>query len=198
VNLRVTAKLVFDLVYLRHASLCGRALSFRRQVLADLVAQYEHPQLAFSAGLTGSGRELFRAAVAQGQEGIMAKHWASRYLPGRRCSAWQKIKPTQRIPCVIIGYRPGREGFSSLLVAAQRQGSLQYVAQLSSGFTGQTKARLAPMLVRRLRTKPVVDCSKRGIWVVRGSRARERFLSWTVGGRLRGASFAGLITRAGD
>ena len=54
---------VFDLHYLRHESLCGRALSFRRQVLADLVARHEHPRLAFSAGVTGSGRELFRAAV---------------------------------------------------------------------------------------------------------------------------------------
>jgi len=101
---------VFDLLSLRQDSLCGRPLSFRRQVLADLLAQYEHPQLAFSAGLTGSGRELFTAAVAQGQEGIMAKHLASRYLPGRRSSAWRKIKPTQVIPCAILGYRPGREG----------------------------------------------------------------------------------------
>ena len=55
---------VFDLLYLRQDSLCGRPLSFRRQVLADLLAQYEHPQLAFSAGLTGSGRELCTAVVA--------------------------------------------------------------------------------------------------------------------------------------
>jgi len=189
---------VFDLVYLRHASLCGQALSFRRHVLADLVGQYEHPQLAFSAGLIGSGRELFTAAVAQGQEGIMAKHLASRYLPGRRSSAWQKIKPTQIMPCVIIGYRPARNGLSSLFVAAQRQGSLQYVAQLSSGLTESTKAQLAPLLVRRTCTRPVVDCSKRGLRVVPELYCRARFLSWTVGGRLRGASFAGLITAAAD
>jgi len=31
--------------------------------------------------------------VAQGQEGMMAKHLASRYRPGRRSAAWRKIKP---------------------------------------------------------------------------------------------------------
>ena len=147
--------------------------------------------------MTGAGREFFTAAVAQGQEGIMAKHLASRYLPGRRSSAWRKIKPTQVIPCAILGYRSGREGFRSLLVAAERQGSLQYVAQLSSGFTEQTKAQLGPLLARRLCARPVVDCSTRGIWVVPDLCCRVRFLNWTVGGRMRGASFAGLISGPG-
>ena len=127
----------------------------------------------------------------------MAKHLASRYLPGRRSSAWLKIKPSQVIPCVIIGYRPAREGFSSLLVAAERQGSLQYVAQLTRGFTDQRKAQLGLLLAQRLRATPVVGCPKQGVWVVPDLYCRIRFLNWTAGGRLRGASFAGLITAAG-
>lgn len=189
---------VFDLLYLRHDPLCSRPLSFRRQVLADLLARCEHPQLAFSAGITGSGRALFRAAIAQGQEGIMAKHLTSRYLPGRRSSAWRKIKPTQTIPCVIIGYRPARDGFSSLLVAAQRQGELQYIAQLSSGFTDQTKAQLRRLLALRPRARPAVDCPRRGVWVVPDLYCRVRFQQSTAGGRLRGAAFEGLIGATGE
>ena len=45
------------------------------------------------------------------------------------------------------------QGKRILLGAAERKGSLQYVAQLSSGFTEQAKAMLAPMLVRRLRAR---------------------------------------------
>lgn len=184
---------VFDLLYWRHASLCGLPLSSRRQVLADLLARHAHPGLAFSAGITGAGREFFQAAVAQGQEGIMAKHLGSRYLPGKRSSAWQKIKLRQMIPCVIIGYRPARDGFSSLFLAAQRQGTLQYVGPLTSGFTEQAKAELGLLLARRLRARPAVACSRRGVWVVPDLYCRVRFLAWTAQGRLRSASFAGLI-----
>ena len=126
---------LFDLLSLGLDSLCDQPLSVRREALSGLLDRYPHPRLVFSAGITGAGREFFQAAVAQGQEGIMAKHLASRYLPGRRCSAWRKIKPAEVIPCAIVGYRPARKGFRTLLVAAEIQGSLRYVAELSSGFS---------------------------------------------------------------
>ena len=125
----------------------------------------------------------------------MAKHMASRYLPGRRSSAWRKIKPTQLIPCVIIGYVPAQDGFHSLLLAAEWQGSLQYVAQLTCGFTERLKAQLGALLARRVRRKPAIECSKRAVWVDPDLYCRVRFLAWTARGRLRGASFAGLIRR---
>ena len=36
----------------------------------------------------------------------MAKHLASRYLPGKRSAAWRKIKPALTLPCVIVGFVP--------------------------------------------------------------------------------------------
>jgi bifunctional non-homologous end joining protein LigD len=184
---------VFDLLYERGASLCGKPLHERRQALADLLARHEHPRLVLSPGLAGSGPECFELAVAQGHEGIMAKHLASHYLPGRRSAAWRKIKPAHCIPCVIIGYRPGREGFGSLLVAAEHEGALRYTAQLTQGFTRQLQARLGPLLARRVRARPVVDCPHRAVWVEAELYCRVRFLQWTESGRMRGACFAGLI-----
>jgi DNA ligase D-like protein (predicted ligase) len=185
---------VFDLLYDHQESLCSRPLHLRRQLLSALVARLQHPRLAFSAGITGAGRQWFAAAVAQGQEGIMAKHLASRYLPGRRSSAWRKIKPTQVIPCVIIGYRPAGTSFSSLLVAAERQGSLAYVAQISNGWTDQMKVQLSAWLARRLSARPPVECPHQATWVAPELYCQVRFLQWTASGRLRGASFAGLIS----
>jgi bifunctional non-homologous end joining protein LigD len=60
--------------------------------------------------------------VAQGQEGIMAKHLSSSYLPGHRSASWRKIKPARSLACVIVGFVPGRHGFRRLLVAAPRDG----------------------------------------------------------------------------
>ena len=54
----------------------------------------------------------------------------------------RKIKPFQILPCVVIGYTSSRRGIRSLLVAAAWQGKLQYVAELTAGFTDEAKVQL--------------------------------------------------------
>ena len=86
--------------------------------------------MQLSEGIVGAGRSFFDQAVRQGQEGIMAKHLAGRYLSGKRSSCWLKIKPAQRLPCVIIGWDRGVCGLRGLLVAAPWAGQLRYVANV--------------------------------------------------------------------
>src|SRR5205823_4405996 len=92
---------VFDALYADGRPLLGQPLPARRQVARDLVRKLQDPRVAFSEGLVGSGRAFFDEAVRLGQEGVMAKHLSSRYLPGRRSSAWKKIKPVRALPCAI-------------------------------------------------------------------------------------------------
>ena len=68
---------VFDLLFLRGRSLLGEPLPTRRAALQTLLAQLAEPALLFSQGVVGPGRAFFAALVAQGQEGMMAKHLAS-------------------------------------------------------------------------------------------------------------------------
>jgi ATP-dependent DNA ligase len=84
---------VFDLLYHRGQSLLGQPLRERRAALQELIERLQEPVLLFSEGEFGPGKAFFAALVAQGQEGMMAKHLASRYRPGRRSAAWRKIKP---------------------------------------------------------------------------------------------------------
>jgi ATP-dependent DNA ligase len=88
---------VFDLLY--HASCCllHEPLARRRELLAEIVERLHVPEVIFSAGVVGAGTGLYAAALAQGHEGVMAKHLASTYRPGRRSPAWRKIKPKQRV-----------------------------------------------------------------------------------------------------
>ena len=123
----------------------------------------------------------------------MAKHLAGRYLPGKRSSSWRKIKPTEIVPCVIIGYVRSKHGFRSLLVATHREGVLRYVAELSVGWTREERAELARRLPALARPEPIVPCRKQAIWLEPERYCRVRSLGWTRRGRLRGASFAGLI-----
>ncbi len=90
------AYMVFDLLALRGRSLLGETLRQRRAALHALVQKLNEPALVFSKGVMGAGIAFFEALVAQGHEGMMAKHLTSRYRPGRRSSAWRKIKPALR------------------------------------------------------------------------------------------------------
>jgi bifunctional non-homologous end joining protein LigD len=173
--------------------LLNEPLYRRRRILVDLVVDLHEPVVQFSEGIAGWGQELFERVTALGHEGIMAKQQTSRYLPGKRSSAWQKIKPKQVLPCLIIGYTPSREGFHGLLVAAVHEGAFRYVGQITSGFTSSVKASLSQQLVQRLRSQPVVACRCPGQWIEPGLYCRVQFLQWTPHGHLRGASFKGLL-----
>jgi ATP-dependent DNA ligase len=95
-RVRPVTYVVFDVLAIRGRSLLAHTLQARREILEGLLDSLHEPRLVFSAGVVGAGRRFFAEAVRQGQEGVMAKHLASRYRPGRRTAAWKKIKPAFR------------------------------------------------------------------------------------------------------
>ena len=95
-RVRPVTYVVFDLLALRGRMLLAQPLQTRREMLQGLLEALQEPRLVFSAGVLGAGQRFFAEAVRQGQEGVMAKHLASRYRPGRRSAAWKKIKPAFR------------------------------------------------------------------------------------------------------
>jgi ATP-dependent DNA ligase len=86
---------LFDLLYHRGRCLLHEALARRRQALAGAWAELRVPGVLFSAGVVGAGQAFYAEALARGQEGVIAKHLAAPYRPGRRWAAWRKIKPPQ-------------------------------------------------------------------------------------------------------
>jgi ATP-dependent DNA ligase len=69
--------LLFDLLYYRGRCLLNEPLARRRAELAALCARLHLPEVLFSAGVIGTGTAWYAAALAQGHEGIVAKHLAS-------------------------------------------------------------------------------------------------------------------------
>jgi ATP-dependent DNA ligase len=84
---------LFDLLYHRGRCLLRQSLARRREVLAEMCAVLQAPGVLFSEGVTGWGKAFYQAVVAQGHEGVMAKHRTAPYRPGRRTPTWRKIKP---------------------------------------------------------------------------------------------------------
>jgi bifunctional non-homologous end joining protein LigD/DNA ligase-1 len=84
---------LFDLLYHRGRCLLPEPLTRRREILAVVCATLALPNVGFSAGVVDSGPAVYAAVLAQGHEGVMAKHQAAAYRPGQRSAAWRKIKP---------------------------------------------------------------------------------------------------------
>ena len=97
---------------------------------------------------------------------------------------------------MIIGYTQGRQGIASLLVAAPREGVLEYVAELTSGLSDKDRVTLGQLLSKRVCPRPVVPCPKKARWVDPDTFCQVEYLQWTAQGRLRDASFCGLIERS--
>jgi ATP-dependent DNA ligase len=151
----------FDALYDTGRCLLGRSLSERREAARRRVADLAEAQVVFSEGVIAAGRRFFAQAMAAGQGCVMAKHLASPYRPGRRCALWNKLKPWKYLPAVIIGYVRGPQGVRRLLVAAQQQGQLRFVAELESGLSDLWRQQLAGLLARRCCSEPPVPCRRR-------------------------------------
>jgi bifunctional non-homologous end joining protein LigD len=184
---------LFDMLYHQGRCLMQEPFARRRSVLVGVLTELNVPQLLLSDGTATCGRDVFNRVVAQGHEGVMAKHQGSRYLPGQRSASWRKIKPMQILPCVIIGYAPCRAGLHSVLVANAHEGELRYVGEVTTGFSDRLRTELARRLAGQRRSGPVVPCPRQAFWVEPEVYCRVRFLQWTPRRYLRGASFAGLI-----
>ncbi|HEV3448048.1 MAG TPA: hypothetical protein VG099_25640 [Gemmataceae bacterium] len=185
--------MLFDLLVERGRLLLQEPLGQRRARLRDLLAAVTAPALVYSDGVVGCGREFFAQAVAQGHEGIVAKHLASRYLPGKRGPAWRKLKPEGVLPCVLVGYTAGGQGVRSLLLATLRHGVLSYVGQLSRGFSDQARRTLLPRLAALHRARPVVPCPQPASWLEPVAYCRVHHQGWTCHGRLRHPVFGGWL-----
>ena len=192
----------FDLLELDGEPVVDRPLEERRRLLGDLIdASNRTVQLS---GAFDDGEALLQAATEQELEGVMAKRAGSRYCEGKRTRDWLKIKTRGRQEFVVCGWTRGqgrREGrFGSLVLGAHRDGALQWVGNVGTGFAEQQiddlLARLEPL---RRKESPFGDVPKmpkvrKGdvTWVEPKLVCEVSFVEWTHDGHLRAPVFQGL------
>jgi bifunctional non-homologous end joining protein LigD len=70
-----------------------------------------------------------KTGKAQGLEGLVAKHRDSKYEPGLRSGAWQKMRVNQRQEFVIAGYTPSLRNFDALVIGCYEGANLIYAAR---------------------------------------------------------------------
>ena len=193
--------LAFDLLWLNGKPLLDEPYSRRRELLDDLGLTGGNWQVP-PAFIGESGADIQAVSRQQRLEGVMAKRLQSRYEPGRRTTAWRKIKNVRRQEVVIGGWKPGEGGragwIGSLLVGVYEHGGLVYCGHVGTGFSQQTLRmlgeRLAPL---RRDTSPFASSippedARFAQWVDPELVAEVAFADWTKSGRLRAPSYKGL------
>ncbi len=132
-----TNYIVFDVLYVDGAPVMNEPLHRRKTRLHQLLSSSELVQPC--AYIEREGEAFFHATCQLGLEGIVAKEKSSVYSPGKRSSAWLKIKRWRECEFAIGGYAFGGqrgELFASLLLGLyNKQGLLEYVGSVGAGFT---------------------------------------------------------------
>ena len=163
----------FDILYLDGASLLDQAYSARSKLLPEA---YRPPRVI--TGDAPAAQSFFDAAIAAGQEGLVAKGLESKYEAGRRGGTWFKIKKANTLDLVVLAAEWGhgrRHGWLSNLHLGARDpnGGFVMLGKTFKGMTDellewQTK-RLQEIEVRReghivyVRPKLVVEIAFNGL-----------------------------------
>jgi DNA ligase-1 len=139
---------LFDLLYRDGELLLDRPLLERRSGLKQLLRQGHLEQLQLAPERICKTREeldaAFRAALAAGHEGIVAKAPDSLYAPGRRGRFWFKLKePFATLDVVVTAVEYGhgkRHGVLSDYTFAVREGDR--LLNIGKAYSGLTDAEI--------------------------------------------------------
>ena len=189
---------LFDLLWIDGSSLLREPYRVRRDELMGLdVGRGGHWQVGPSA--VGAGRAMFAATLAQGLEGVVAKRVASIYEPGRRSTAWVKVKHRRSQEFVVGGWEGGSGGrlgqIGSLLLGYYDETGLRFAGKAGSGLTAADLDRLARAFASTTRQdNPFVDTVPHpGVhWVDPKLVVAVEFSEWTPAATLRHPVYKGM------
>jgi bifunctional non-homologous end joining protein LigD len=139
----------------------------------------------------------------------VAKRRDSRYEPGMRSGAWQKMRINRAQAFVIGGYTRGAKTLDTVVFGYYAGGKLMYAGRTRNGFTPTSRDQL----FKRLKTLEAEECPFANLPEAKGGRWGEgltvekmkqcrwlepvlvgqfEFVEWTPEGHLRHSRFMGL------
>jgi DNA ligase D-like protein (predicted ligase) len=200
---------VFDVMILAGKDVMGEPLSVRRELLVERVLPRLGEPIRESPQLEARLPDLIGSVRAHGLEGLVAKRRDSRYEPGQRSGAWQKMRVNQGQALVIAGYTLGARNFDAVVFGYYDGGNLMYAGRTRSGFTPASREQL----FKRFHPLTVAECPFANLPEPRGGRWGEgltadkmkecrwlkpllvgqfEFVEWTQDGHLRHSRYMGL------
>ena len=148
----------FDLCYLDGYDLSAMRLVDRKRALEGLIGSLidARSPIQLSEHVLGDGDELFANASRMGLEGIVSKKADSRYVQ-RRSDAWIKVKRVEIAAFTVIGYLSSApKCVTSLIVAEERNGALEYACRVGSGISERKGRELYQEFAKAQQNEPAV------------------------------------------
>jgi bifunctional non-homologous end joining protein LigD len=200
---------VFDVMIVAGKDVMNEPLTVRRQLLRERVLAKLSEPVRESPELEASMSDLIASVKAHGLEGLVAKRRDSRYEPGLRSGAWQKMRVNREQPLVIAGYTVGARNFDAVIFGYYAGGTLLYSGRTRSGFTPGSRDQL----FKRFQSLAAAECPFANLPEPRGDRWGEgltaekmrdcrwlspvlvgqfEFVEWTPDGHLRHSRYMGL------
>ncbi|RJQ36614.1 MAG: DNA ligase D [Dehalococcoidia bacterium] len=183
---------VFDILYFDGYSLLEVPLAERKKVLERaLVPSHSVRRLEY---FEGDGAAIYRGAIKQGLEGIIAKRKDSLYRVGRRSPDWLKVKSIRTDDFVIGGYTRGAGNrastFGALLLGYyDEKNRLVSAGHVGTGFDdrllAELKRRLDALKMAKSPFAESLESNAPATWVKPELVAEIKFSEWTQDGRLR-------------
>ncbi|WP_297800746.1 DNA ligase D [uncultured Brevundimonas sp.] len=184
----------FDLLHDGKADLRERPLKARKEKLAQRLAKADG-SIRYVDHFETTGTALLQSACRLDLEGIISKRLSAPYRSGRS-EDWLKSKCRQGQEVVIAGWATTGDAFRSLIAAVYREGQLEHVGRIGTGFSRKTVEQIMPRLKAIETSKsPFPDGPKSiaGVhWVKPVLVAEIAFEGFTGTGAIRQASFKGL------
>jgi ATP-dependent DNA ligase len=156
----------FDVLVLAGRNVMGMPLAARRDLLDRYILSKLGEPIRESPELRAGLLDLVASVRAQGFEGLVAKRRDSRYEPGQRSGAWQKMRINKGQEFVIAGYTLGGATFDALVFGYYEGSKLLYVSRTRNGFT----PRLREDLLKRFRGLEITECPFANLPEARGGR----------------------------
>lgn len=189
--------IVFDILEKDAKSLTKLPLTERKKLLREHVR--EGTYVVLSAYVETEGEAYYKAALANGMEGIMAKKKDSAYEPGVRSSNWLKIKPVNTCDCLIFGYTIGKgvrqQAFGALILGLFNGKQSIYVGKVGTGFSQKEIKSLLEkfeQLKAKDRTLENVDAPEEIVWLRPKTICQVAYQNVTKDGRLRMPKYIGI------
>ena len=145
---------IFDVLILKGKDVMGEPLAKRRELIEEHVLPKLADPIRYSPVLVGTTKQLIHSVKTQGLEGLVAKRQDSRYEPGLRSDAWQKMRINAGQELVIAGYTPSPKNFDALVIGYYQDGKLMYAARTRNGFTPASRAEL----FKKLKPLGIAEC----------------------------------------
>ncbi|MBX6352845.1 MAG: DNA ligase [Thermoflavifilum sp.] len=188
--------MVFDILYKDDRWLTAEPLRWRQEALQEVLRA--HPRV-LRVENERNGMALFRAAEAQGLEGIVIKDLESTYRVGGKDGRWRKKKSYRDRYAVIGGcvLRNTERAASVLLGLYDEDGRLWYIGHAGTGrLPEEGWVELTRALLRHTQpSSPFVNLTRypEATWVQPTVVVRVAYIEWPSGHTLRQASIQGVV-----